>query len=146
MDVAEERWIAATPDAVWAGLTDPDVLKACIPGCEEMTGSPEAGYAALVVRKLGPVKVKVRGTLTLSDIVPGQGCTVVGEGSNCMMGSAQGRARLTLAPDGDGTRITFTVDAQLGGRFATFGKSVVDGFARSFANHFFDRFRDQLGA
>ena len=97
MDLSDERHIAAAPGVVWAALLDPEVLKACIPGCESMTGSPAEGFEAVVVQKVGPVKARFTGLVTLSDIVEGQGCTISGEGKGGAAGFARGAARIALA-------------------------------------------------
>ncbi len=64
MDMTGSRTIAAPREAVWSALLDPDVLKACVPGCQELTGSVEDGFAATVVQKVGPVKATFKGAVT----------------------------------------------------------------------------------
>jgi uncharacterized protein len=78
MELHATRTIAADRMTVWAALNDAEVLKACIPGCEELTGSPEDGFAATVTQKVGPVKATFRGEVTLSDIVPGESYKISG--------------------------------------------------------------------
>src|SRR5690606_8990421 len=104
MQLIDHRDIAAGPEAVWAAILDPEVLKACIPGCESLTGSPEAGYEAVVVQKVGPVKAKFTGMVTLSDMVAGQSLTITGEGKGGPPCFAKGGETVTLAPAAVGTR------------------------------------------
>ena len=91
MELSDSRLIAARPDAVWQAILDPEVLKACIPGCESLTGSVETGYEAVVVQKVGPVSARFTGVVTLSDIVQGQALTITGEGKGGAGGVASRR-------------------------------------------------------
>ena len=141
MKLSEERVIAAPPGAVWAGILDAEVLKACIPGCQELTGNPEEGFEAVVVQKVGPVKATFKGAVTLSDIEPGVGCRLQGEGKGGAAGFAKGGATVRLTPDGDGTLLTYDVDASVGGKLAQLGSRLIDGFAKKLADQFFTNFQ-----
>ena len=141
MDMSDERVIGAAPEVVWAALLSPEVLKECIPGCESMTGSPEQGFEAIVVQKIGPVKAKFTGVVTLSDIVEGRSCTISGEGKGGPAGFAKGGAQVVLTPEGDGTKLGYTVEARVGGKIAQLGSRLIDGFARKMADEFFTRFQ-----
>ena len=144
MKLSEERVIAAPPEAVWAGILDAEVLKACIPGCQELTGNPEEGFEAVVVQKVGPVKATFKGAVTLSDIEPGVGCRLQGEGKGGAAGFAKGGATVRLTPDGDGTLLTYDVDASVGGKLAQLGSRLIDGFAKKLADQFFTNFQDVM--
>ncbi|WP_323035440.1 carbon monoxide dehydrogenase subunit G [Pararhodobacter sp.] len=149
MQMIDSRTIAAAPDVVWAALLNPEVLKACVPGCEELTGSPEDGFEAVVVQKVGPVKAKFAGGVTISDRVDGQSLTLNGEGKGGAAGFAKGAAHVTLAPatteDGTaGTLLSYEVEAKVGGKLAQLGSRIIDGFARKMADDFFARFQDAL--
>ncbi|MCH8467825.1 MAG: carbon monoxide dehydrogenase, partial [Roseinatronobacter sp.] len=78
MQMSDECQIAAPRPVVWAALFDPDVLKACVPGCQELSGSAAEGYEATVVQKVGPVKATFKGTVSMSDVVEGESCTLSG--------------------------------------------------------------------
>lgn len=145
MQMSEERIINAPPATVWAALFDPDVLKACVPGCEELSGSAEDGYSATVVQKVGPVKATFRGEVTMQDVSAPESCTLVGEGKGGAAGFAKGEARVHLAPTDDGqTLLTYNVDAKVGGKLAQLGSRIVDGFARKMAADFFTRFQETI--
>lgn len=144
MQLTDHRVIAATPADVWTAILNPEVLKACIPGCESMTGSPETGFEAVVVQKVGPVSARFTGVVQLSDMVPGQGLTITGEGKGGAAGFAKGGARVALAPEGAGTRLTYTVEANVGGKLAQLGSRIIDGFAKKMADQFFANFKAAL--
>lgn len=144
MQLTDHRDIAADPATVWAAILNLEVLKACIPGCESMTGSPEEGFEAIVVQKVGPVKARFTGAVKLSDMVPGKSVNITGEGKGGPAGFAKGGAQVELAPEGAGTRLTYTVDANVGGKLAQLGSRIIDGFAKKLADQFFENFKAAL--
>lgn len=141
MQLTDHRDIKSSPEAVWAAILDPEVLSACIPGCESLTGSPEAGYEAVVVQKVGPVKARFTGVVSLSDMVPGRAVTISGEGKGGPAGYAKGGAKVTLEPGPEGTRLSYEVEASVGGKLAQLGSRLIDGFAKKLADEFFERFK-----
>ena len=145
MEMHASRVIAADRMTVWAALNDAEVLKACIPGCDELTGSPEEGFAATVTQKVGPVKATFRGEVTLSDIVPGESYTISGEGKGGVAGFAKGGAQVRLSnAETGGTVLTYDVSAKVGGKIAQLGSRLVDSFAQKMADQFFERFQNRL--
>ncbi len=145
MELQSSRHIAADRLQVWAALNSAEVLKACIPGCEELTGSPAEGFEALVKQKVGPVKATFRGAVTLSDIVVGESYTISGEGKGGVAGFAKGEAQVRLTDDPDGgTELHYTVNAKVGGKLAQLGSRLVDSFATKMADQFFERFQQHL--
>ncbi|MCV2874518.1 carbon monoxide dehydrogenase subunit G [Defluviimonas sp. WL0050] len=144
MDLTGNRIIAAPRATVWARLNDAETLKAAIPGCTELTGSPEEGFSATVVQKVGPVKATFKGSVTLSDIVAGQSYTITGEGSGGVAGFAKGAAKVRLADAEGGTDLVYEVEARVGGKIAQLGARLIDGFARKMADQFFTRFQEAV--
>lgn len=141
MKMTSEREIAAPPETVWAALLDPEVLKACVPGCQSMTGSPQDGYEATVVQKVGPVKATFKGQVTFSEMVEPEKLTLSGEGKGGPAGFAKGGADVRLTPSETGTLLSYDVEANVGGKLAQLGSRIIDGFARKMADQFFDRFQ-----
>ena len=47
--------LPADRQTVWDALNDPEVLKACIPGCQELTRTEDDGFAVTAKIKIGPV-------------------------------------------------------------------------------------------
>ncbi|MEM6744925.1 MAG: carbon monoxide dehydrogenase subunit G, partial [Pseudomonadota bacterium] len=106
MELQGSRDIAAPRSQVWTALNDPDVLKACIPGCQKLIGSPDTGFEATVVQKVGPVKATFKGGVSLVDVVAGQSYRLVGEGKGGAAGFAKGAADVALEDADGGTRLT----------------------------------------
>ncbi len=144
MEMHGTRIIAADRDTVWASLNDAETLRACIPGCEELTGSPADGFEAVVKQKVGPVKATFKGAVQLENVNAPESYTISGEGKGGVAGFAKGSANVSLAEVEGGTELTYEVDAKVGGKLAQLGSRIIDGFARKMADQFFDRFREEV--
>ncbi|MEY8838727.1 CoxG family protein, partial [Cribrihabitans sp. XS_ASV171] len=132
-------------ETVYAALLDPDVLKACVPGAQEVTGTPEDGYDAVVTQKVGPVKATFKGTVTMSDMVENEKLTIAGEGKGGAAGFAKGGAQVTLADtESGGTLLSYEVDAKVGGKLAQLGSRLIDGFAKKMADQFFQNLQERI--
>jgi uncharacterized protein len=140
MDLDGSKVIAADRATVWARLNDPAALMAAIPGCTHLTGSPEAGFEATVVQKVGPVKATFRGTVRLTDVVYPESYRIEGEGKGGVAGFAKGAADVRLEEVPEGTVLHYKVEAQVGGKIAQLGSRIIGGYARNMADGFFDRF------
>jgi carbon monoxide dehydrogenase subunit G len=140
MDMTGEHTIRAPRQAVWAGLNDPEVLKQSIAGCEELNKTSDTEFQAQVTAKVGPVKAKFGGKVTLSDLDPPNGYTISGEGSGGAAGFAKGGAKVKLEDAPGGTLLKYEVHAQIGGKLAQIGSRLVDGAARKMADEFFTAF------
>jgi len=140
MEMTGERRIPAPRQRVWERLNDPETLKNCIPGCESVEKTSDTEFTAKVTAKVGPVKARFAGKVTLSDIDPPAGYTISGEGTGGVAGFAKGGAKVSLEEEGDETIMRYTVHAQVGGKLAQIGSRLVDGTARKLADDFFSRF------
>ena len=142
MDLTGEYRIPAPRETVWAALNNPDILKACIPGCEELNKTSDTEFVARVVAKIGPVKAGFGGKVTLSDIDPPNGYTISGEGQGGAAGFAKGGAKVRLesVDGGAATVLHYSADAQIGGKLAQIGSRLVEGSAKKLADEFFAAF------
>jgi carbon monoxide dehydrogenase subunit G len=141
MDMTGEHWINAPRQAVWAGLNDPEVLKQSIAGCEELNKTSDTEFQAQVTAKVGPVKAKFGGKVTLSELDPPNGYTISGEGSGGAAGFAKGGAKVRLEDaEQGGTLLKYEVHAQIGGKLAQIGSRLIDSAARKMADEFFAGF------
>ena len=137
MNMQGEERIAASVDAVWAALNNPDVLKACIPGCEALEKKSDTQMSATVALKLGPVKARFTGDVQLKNLKPPHSYTIQGEGKGGIAGFAKGGADVTLKADGDGTILAYSVNADVGGKIAQLGSRLIDSTAKKLAGQFF---------
>jgi carbon monoxide dehydrogenase subunit G len=142
MEMRGSREIAAPRAQVWEALIDPQVLRACVPGCESMTGSVRAGFEARVRQRIGPVGASFEGRVDLENVVPGESYTLVCAGKGANTGRAQGGADVTLTETAEGgTRLDYAVTAQVEGRLARLGSRLIDTFAKAMADRFFEKFQ-----
>ena len=116
MTMTGEATLPAARPKVWALLNDPDVLKACIPGCQSLERVGDNGFAAVAKIKIGPVSATFRGKVEFSDIVPDVGYTIAGEGEGGVAGFAKGGAKVSLADAEGGTLLRYAVEAHVGGQ------------------------------
>jgi len=144
MKLSDSRVIAAPREEVWAALLSADVLKECVPGCQEMAGSPEEGFEAVVVQKVGPVKATFKGQVTLSEMVEPERLHLSGEGKGGAAGFAKGGADVSLEEVPEGTKLSYDVEAKVGGKLAQLGSRIIDGFAKKMADQFFERFQQAV--
>lgn len=133
-------------EAVWDALNDVDVLKACIPGCETITKKSDTELEATVFAKVGPVKAKFSGEVTLSDIDPPNGYTISGQGKGGAAGFAKGGAKVSLLEIDNGTQLSYVVNANVGGKLAQIGSRLIDSTAKKMADQFFAKFSDEAAA
>ena len=146
MDMTGERRIPAPRTVVWDALNDPEVLKASIPGCESLEKIGDDQMKATASVKVGPISARFNGKVQLSDIDPPNGYRISGEGQGGVAGFAKGGANVALADDGPDTLLSYTVNAQVGGKLAQLGGRLIDATAKQMADAFFDRFSAQVQA
>ena len=103
MDMKGEYRIAAPREKVWDALNDPEVLKQCIAGCEELDKTSDIEFSARVHTRIGPVSAKFTGKVELSEIDPPNGYRISGEGQGGVAGFAKGGATVKLTEDGSET-------------------------------------------
>jgi uncharacterized protein len=144
MDMTGEYRISAPREKVWAALNDPEILKICIPGCEELNKDSETELSAKVSTKVGPVSAKFTGKVTLSDINPPAGYKITGEGQGGVAGFAKGGAEVNLEEDGNETILTYKATAQVGGKLAQIGSRLIDSTAKKMAGQFFGKFAEEV--
>ena len=140
MDMSGEYKIPAPREKVWAALNDKDILQASIPGCEELEKVSDTEFKARVTSKIGPVKAKFKGAVALKDIKAPESYRIEGQGEGGIAGFAKGGADVKLTEDGDGTILTYTANAQVGGKIAQLGSRLIASSAKKTADQFFKAF------
>ncbi len=147
MEMTGEQLIPAPRAAVWEALNDPAILKQCIPGCDTLDKTSDTSFEAAVTVKLGPVKAKFKGKVALSDIDPPNGYTISGEAQGGVAaGFGKGSAKVSLSDAEGGTRLAYTVNAQVGGKLAQIGARLIDATAAKMADDFFSSFNSLVAA
>jgi carbon monoxide dehydrogenase subunit G len=137
-----EQQIAAPRQKVWEALNDPQVLAACIPGCQSLEKEGDDRFAAIAEVKIGPIGARFKGAVALSDLDAPNGYTITGQGSGGIAGSAKGGAKVRLSDNGGGTLLSYEVDAEVAGRMAQLGGPIIDATAKQLAGKFFSKFNE----
>jgi len=141
-----EQLVPASQGDTWLALNDPEILKACVPGCESIERIADNEYQVLMVARIGPVSAKFKGKLSLSDLKPPHSYAIAFEGQGGAAGFGKGSAQVQLAPEGDGTKLSYQVKANVGGKLAQIGSRLVDAAAKKISQDFFNAFNEKVGA
>ncbi|OWT57523.1 CoxG family protein [Candidimonas nitroreducens] len=144
MDMQGSRTLSVDRQQAWDALNDPEVLKACVPGCESIEATGENSYALVSTVKVGPVAAKFKSTIQLADIQAPESYTLNFNGNGGAAGFGKGSAKVALTPQGEGCELAYTVNAMVGGKIAQVGQRLIDGVAKSMAESFFKRFDEAM--
>ncbi|QIB32545.1 SRPBCC family protein [Ancylobacter pratisalsi] len=140
MDLTGSQRIEASREHVWRALNDPNVLRQCIPGCQELTQASPTEFSAKVVLKIGPMKATFAGAVTLSELEPPSAYRITGEGQGGVAGFAKGGARVWLVEEDEATILNYEAQANVGGKMAQLGARLIDSTAKKLAGEFFGAF------
>ncbi len=147
MEMTGEYRIPAPRERVWQALNDPEILQQAIPGCEQLVKKSDTEFEARVMAKVGPVKARFDGAVTLADLNPPESYTISGEGKGGAAGFARGGAKVWLVEDGTGvTILRYEAQADVGGKLAQIGSRLIQGTAKKMADEFFGRFSEIVAA
>jgi len=145
MEMTGEQLINASQADTWAALNDPEMLKACVPGCESIDRTSDTEYVVQMTARVGPVSAKFKGKLNLSNMNPPHSYSIAFEGQGGVAGFAKGGADVSLTPEGHATKLAYKVKANVGGKLAQIGSRLVDAAANKVANDFFVSFNEKVG-
>jgi len=147
MELNGERIIPASVDATWAALNDPEILKACIAGCETLERVGDDGFVAVVAMKIGPVSARFKGNLKLTNVNPPTSYTINFDGQGGVAGFGKGSADVSLMPiSASATKLAYSARATVGGKMAQIGSRLIDATAGKITDDFFKAFEAQLQA
>lgn len=145
MEMTGEQQIPASQQDTWKALNDPEVLKACVPGCESIARVNDNEYQVQMTARVGPVSAKFRGRLSIFDVNAPNSYSLAFEGQGGAAGFAKGAAQVKLSPEGnDQTRLAYEVKANVGGKLAQIGSRLVDAAAKKVADEFFRNFNEKM--
>jgi len=144
MQISGTSIIAAPVQTVWNALNEPEVLRRCLPGCESVERTSPEDFKILMTASVGPLRARFNGNLRMTDAQPPTHCVLQFEGQGGAMGFGKGRSTVSLLEIPEGTELTYTAEAQVGGKLAQVGSRLIDGVARKMSDDFFSAFRRQL--
>ena len=143
MEMTGQQIVPLPQDKTWEALNDTQVLKECVPGCETLEKISDTQYELTMKQRIGPVSARFKGLMTLEDVDAPRGYTMIFEGQGGVTGFAKGRASVSLSPEGEGTLLSYSVKAMVGGKIAQLGARLIDGVARKLADDFFRCFNER---
>ena len=144
MDMTNAVSLPSPQARVWDALNAPAILRQCIDGCEAIDPAGENAYSVVMTVAIGPVKAKFKGNLRLTDIDAPNAYTLQFDGQGGVAGFGKGSAKVRLVPEDGGTRLEYTVHAQVGGKIAQLGSRLIDGVSKKMADDFFEKFRTAI--
>jgi carbon monoxide dehydrogenase subunit G len=147
MELLGQRRIGALRPAVWDALNDPRVLLRSIPGCEDVEKASETETLVRVAVRLGPVRARFVGKMSMSDVVPAERCTLSFDGTGGAAGFVKGASNVTLRDaEGGGTLLDYSASASVGGKLGQIGSRLIDASAKKIADEFFVNLERELTA
>jgi carbon monoxide dehydrogenase subunit G len=145
MELTGSQTLPVSQQIAWDALNDPEILKASITGCEELTRTSDSEFTAAVTAAIGPVKAKFKAKLTLSDVVAPTSYKIRFDGQGGAAGFGKGEAKVSLVAESmDSTRLDYTAQANVGGKLAQIGSRLVDAASKKLADEFFTKFNAEL--
>ncbi len=143
MELTGTRALPITQQQAWDALNDPEMLKACIPGCENVTVTDPNNMSIGMKLSIGPVAAKFSGKVALSNLNPPESYTLAFDGQGGAAGFGKGSADVKLTPNAGGCELSYSAIAQVGGKIAQLGQRLIDGAAAKVAEDFFKRFDEE---
>lgn len=141
MHITGERQFPVVPQLLWQELLNPEALRSCIPGCESVEKIDDNSYNAVVVIRVGPIKAKFSGAITLSDLRPHESCSLAGEGSGGIAGFVKGTSDFKLSELGEGgSSLFYDANIQIGGKIASLGDRLFSSVVSKNVHEFFNNF------
>jgi carbon monoxide dehydrogenase subunit G len=144
MEINGKQTIPAPRSVVWDALNDPDVLQKCLPGCESVERVSPEEFRVLVAAAIGPLRARFKGTLRLTEAIPPASCIMVFEGQGGAMGFGKGSSSVSLVETLEGTELSYSASAQVGGKLAQVGSRLIDNVARKMSDDFFVAFKGRF--
>jgi hypothetical protein len=144
MDMTGQRTLQVTQQQAWEALNDPEILKACIPGCQKFEPAGDHKFSVAAGIKMGPVSALFNGHVQLTDIVPPQSYKLNFDAQGGVAGFGKGESAVEIKPLEKGCELHYTVHSSVGGKIAQLGQRLIDGVAKNMAEDFFKRFEAEL--
>ena len=130
---------------VWEALNNPEILKKSIPGCEKFIKNSATEFTATATNKIGPFNASFTGDIELKQINAPNSYIIEGSG-NSPVGFASGQAKVNLEDFEGGTKLSYEVEANVGGKIAQVGSRLIDMTAKKMADIFFGKFSELISS
>ena len=131
------------PERVWSVITDPAVLARTIPGVESLEQVGDDEYKMNVTVGVGAIRGTYAGDVKLSDQQRPSSYVMHASGAGGP-GNVRATVTINLEPHAEGTALTYSADAVVGGPVAGVGQRMISGVAKRMAGQFFNAIDDEL--
>ncbi|TFD56961.1 hypothetical protein E3T43_08500 [Cryobacterium sp. Hh7] len=132
MKLASQFNVAAAPDQVFSLFFDADTMRICLPGCEELVRVDEKTYRGSLTNEVAHMKFRAAFSAEIQSVTPAaepNGSSVVHavlRGEDRRLGSTvKIDATMTVAPDGDESRISYELEMAMWGKLGRLGESII---------------------
>ena len=146
MELTGEEIVPGSQEQVWAALTDPEVLRRCIPGCTLLEREDERSFSLEVVFKIGPAEPRFSGQMTIEEPDYPNAYTLKAFGRDRIASDAIGQAYLVLrqgtGENSGSTRLGYRMLIGMRGNLARLGEKLIFLVARRMTESFFRRFQE----
>jgi hypothetical protein len=130
---------------VWEALNDAEILRKSIPGCEKFIKNSDTEFAATATNKIGPFNASFTGDIQLKEINAPASYIIEGSG-NSPVGFASGKAKVKLEDAEGGTKLSYEVEANVGGKIVQVGSRLIDMTAKKMADIFFGKVSELISS
>jgi len=144
MEIIGTKLIPSPRELVWRALNDPEILKACLPGCESVDKLSDTDFKVTIKTAIGPLRARFQGSLKMEDVNAPESCVMQFEGQGGAVGFGKGSSKVKLVQTAQGTELSYEAKAQVGGKLAQVGSRLIDSVAKKMTDDFFKAFQEQL--
>lgn len=145
MKINTSAAVSASREEVFTALNNRDVLRRCIPGCEELTDVDTETFAVKLKLGVAGIKGKYAGTATRQELQPPESFTFALDGKG-KTGFVRGTAAVRIATEDKLSRVDCEADVQIGGAIAAVGSRLIGAVARKLTRDFFRELAGAIGA
>src|SRR5262252_2570813 len=117
MKLEGSHTIDAPRETVWSLITNPDVLRRCVPGCEALESAGDNSYKMTLKAGVGSIKGVFQGTIKLDELRPPEHYRMLVDGKGSA-GFVKGSGTLDLSEADGHTTIAYSGDVSVGGTIA----------------------------
>jgi carbon monoxide dehydrogenase subunit G len=117
----------ASPDRVWDFVMDVPSMAKCIPGCSSVEDLGDNHYKATVKIKVGPIGLTLASDISIveKNEADRTASLLVEAADKRVGGAVKATMAMKLTPEGDGSKLEVTTDANVMGRIGDFGQPII---------------------
>jgi 2-furoyl-CoA dehydrogenase large subunit len=124
----DEVVIAGAPEAIWSILDNPSALGRILPGCESVSATGPATFRLVLAVKVMFMTIRADVSAAYDELDEPRHLRLTMDGRpRGVSGTFVASIPIDLIPEGDRTRVRFSVDLEVTGALASFGPDAIRG-------------------